>query len=41
MDIIQVIVSLVSIGILALSGIFLIVGVLVLIYLMLTGKRWD
>ncbi|MHA1213837.1 MAG: hypothetical protein ACTSPG_00890 [Candidatus Hodarchaeales archaeon] len=41
MDIWSIIVTILTLGIVALLGVFLIVGILVLIYLALTGNRWD
>jgi len=40
-DIWSIIVTILTLGIVALLGVFLIVGILVLIYLALTGNRWD
>jgi hypothetical protein len=41
MDIVSILLSLISLGLVVLLGGFLVIGILVLLYLMVTGKRWD
>ncbi|MHA1947948.1 MAG: hypothetical protein ACXAC6_12940 [Candidatus Hodarchaeales archaeon] len=41
MDLISILLTLVSLGLVILLGGFLIIGVLILLYLIVTGKRWD
>ncbi|MHA1444149.1 MAG: hypothetical protein ACTSRJ_00730 [Candidatus Hodarchaeales archaeon] len=41
MDLISILLTLISLGVVILLGGFLIVGVLILLYLIITGKRWD
>ncbi|MHA1236621.1 MAG: hypothetical protein ACTSQ9_03045 [Candidatus Hodarchaeales archaeon] len=41
MDLISILLTLFSLGVVILLGGFLIVGVLILLYLIITGKRWD
>ena len=41
MDLISILLTLISLGVVILLGGFLIVGVLILLYLIITGNRWD
>ncbi|MHA2052642.1 MAG: hypothetical protein ACXAB2_03965 [Candidatus Hodarchaeales archaeon] len=40
-DLISIFWTLVSFGLVVLLGGFLVIGILVLIYLIITGNRWD
>ena len=41
MDLVSILFTLISLGVVILLGGFLLVGVLILLYLAITGKRWD
>ncbi|MHA1975937.1 MAG: hypothetical protein ACW98F_05180 [Candidatus Hodarchaeales archaeon] len=41
MDIVTILVSLIGLGLVVILGGFLIIGILALLYLIITGKRWD
>ncbi|MFX1284416.1 MAG: hypothetical protein ACFFB5_12210 [Promethearchaeota archaeon] len=41
MDLITIILTLLSLGLLVLLGGGLLIGILVILYLVVTGRRWD
>ncbi|MHA1993281.1 MAG: hypothetical protein ACW97Z_01950 [Candidatus Hodarchaeales archaeon] len=41
MDIVTILLSLIGLGLVVVLGGFLIIGILALLYLIITGKRWD
>ncbi|MFX0122065.1 MAG: hypothetical protein ACFFAE_00360 [Candidatus Hodarchaeota archaeon] len=41
MDLMTIIMTILGLGLLILLGGFLIIGILVIIYLVITGNRWD
>jgi len=41
MDLITIILTLLSLGLLIALGGFLLIGILIILYLVVTGRRWD